>query len=405
MNAQKIADDIYRIAVNIEDRDYRFEGIWPLPNGISINAYLIRDEKNVLIDLTQDIMDFPRDFSAQLGDASLSVEDIDIVVVNHMEPDHTGWLREFCARNSKAVIYCSEKAVPLLAAFMGIGAGRIVVVTDGMTLSLGRHELQFFSTPNIHWPETIMTWERTRGILFSGDAFGSYGSVPADVMSDGRITAERRRFYLDEARRYYANIVATFSASVLKGIEKIARLDIRIICPSHGIVWQERPGEIVEEYRRLAGYGSGPGEREVTLVWGSMYGNTEKAVGTITDALRARGIPVRVFHVPADDVSYILASAWRSNGLIFCMPTYDYQMFPPMAHVIDELLRKRMRNKKVFRCGSYGWVGGAQKDFLAMTEKSGWEICGSYEWKGAMTGQDHGTLRRLVGEFADRVIA
>nr|MDA3851281.1 FprA family A-type flavoprotein [Spirochaetaceae bacterium] len=168
MKVQSIMDDIYRLGVNIEDKDYLFEGIWPIPHGTSINGYLIKGEMNVIIDLTQDIMDFPRALENQLQGASLEIEDLDIIVVNHMEPDHSGWLREFCRRNSKAVIYCSEKAVPLLKAFSGIEESRAIAISDGMTLDLGdKYQLQFFNTPNIHWPETMMTYETKRGILFS----------------------------------------------------------------------------------------------------------------------------------------------------------------------------------------------------------------------------------------------
>ncbi|MCL1979459.1 MAG: FprA family A-type flavoprotein, partial [Proteobacteria bacterium] len=184
MQIKQVIDDIYRLAVNIEDKHYLFEGIWPVPHGVSINSYLIKAGKNVLIDLTQDIFGFPQELTRQLDGATLRIEDIDILVVNHMEPDHSGWLREFCQRNSKAVIYCTKKAVPLLNAFAEVPAERAVAITDGMILTVGDYELQFFDTPNIHWPETMMTYERKRQILFACDAFGSYGSIGEDAIFD-----------------------------------------------------------------------------------------------------------------------------------------------------------------------------------------------------------------------------
>jgi flavorubredoxin len=402
MKIHKVVDEIYHLSVNIEEEGYLFEGIWPVPNGVSINGYLIKGEKNVLIDLTQDIMDFPAAIARQIESTSIGIEDIDILVVNHMEPDHSGWLRDFCKKNTQAVIYCSEKAVPLLKAFSDVPAERAVAITDGMTLAVGEdYELQFFNTPNIHWPETMMTFEKKRGILFSCDAFGSYGSLDEDAVFDDQVSNEKHAFYENEALRYYANIVAGFSLPVLKGLEKLSGLDIKTICPSHGIIWRENPSVIVEHYKRYANYAKGPCEKEVTLVWSSMYGNTKKVVSTIIEVLRSRKIPVHVHQVPGDDVGYILADAWKSRGLIFGMPTYEYKMFPPMAHVIEELQLKKVKNKKVFRFGSYGWVGGAQRDFDAKTEKSGWDVVGCFEWQGAATEEDHDAIRKAVEAYCD----
>jgi flavorubredoxin len=404
MHIKKVVDDIYRLSVNIEDKNYLFEGIWPIPHGISINGYLIKAEKNVLIDLTQDIFHFPQDFTQQMGGLSLAIENIDILIINHMEPDHSGWLREFCTKNSKAVIYCTKKAVPLLNAFAGVPAERAVAITDGMVLEVGDYELQFFDTPNIHWPETMMTYERKRGILFSCDAFGSYGSIDENAIFDDQLSSEKHAFFEEEALRYYANIVATFSAFVLKGLEKLAALEIKVLCPSHGIIWRENPAVIIDLYKRYAQYSKGPAEREVTVVWSSMYGHTKQVLSLVIETLRKRHIPVHVFQVPGDEIGYILASAWKSAGLIFGMPTYEYKMFPPMAHVIEELQVKKVTNKKVFRFGSFGWSGGAQKDFEAKTEKSGWDKLGSYEWQGAPTDADKAAIQKAVEAYCDTLI-
>ena len=403
MKIHKVVDEIYRLSVNIEEEGYLFEGIWPVPNGVSINGYLIKGEQNILIDLTQDIMDFPAAFEKQIESASISVEDIDILVVNHMEPDHSGWLGDFCRKNTTAKIYCTEKAIPLLQVFGGVSADRAVAITDGMTLTSGDYELQFFNTPNIHWPETMMTYEKKRGILFACDAFGSYGSVEDDAVFDDQVSDEKHAFYEKEALRYYANIVAGFSLPVLKGLEKLGGLDIKVICPSHGIIWRENPGKIIADYKRYAEYAKGPGEKEVTLIWSSMYGNTRQIVSTIVEVLRKRKIPVHTYRVPEDDVGYILGDAWKSKGLIFGMPTYEYKMFPPMAPVIDGLILKKVKNKKVFRFGSYGWVGGAQRDFDTKTEKSGWDVTGIYEWQGTPTEEDHAAIREAVEAYCDQL--
>jgi len=404
MDIKQVVDDVYRLSVNIEDKDYLFEGIWPIPNGISINGYLIKGDKNVLIDLTQNIFDFPQQVTHQMTEVTLDVNDIDILVINHMEPDHSGWLREFCKKNTKAVIYCTKKAVPLLTAFAGVPAQRATAITDGMVLPVGDYELQFFETPNIHWPETMMTYERKRGILFSCDAFGSYGRIEENAIFDDQVSQEKHQFYESEALRYYANIVATFSPAVLRGLTKLGGLDIKVICPSHGIIWRENPNVIIEHYKRYAEYSDHPGEREVTVVWSSMYGNTKQIVPTVVETLRKKNLPVHVFQVPGDEIGSILASAWKSAGLVFCMPTYEYKMFPPMALTIEELLVKKVTKKKVYRFGSYGWVGGAQRDFDAKTEKAGWDILGHYEWQGAPTDADQDAVRTAMEGFADAVI-
>jgi len=404
MHIKNVVDDIYRLSVNIEDKNYLFEGIWPIPHGISINGYLIKGEKNVLIDLTQDIFNFPQEFTQQMSGLTLAIEDIDILIVNHMEPDHSGWLREFCKKNSKAVIYCTKKAVPLLNAFAGVPAERAIAITDGMILEVGDYELQFFDTPNIHWPETMMTYERKRKILFSCDAFGSYGSIDENAIFDDQISSEKHKFFEEEALRYYANIVATFSPFVLKGLEKLGGLEVKVICPSHGIIWRDNPAVIIDLYNRYALYSKGPAEREVTVVWSSMYGHTKQVLSLVIETLRKKSIPVHVFQVPGDEIGYILASAWKSAGLIFGMPTYEYKMFPPMAHVIEELQVKKVTNKKVFRFGSFGWSGGAQKDFEAKTEKSGWDKLGSYEWQGTPTDADKAAIQKAVEEYCDAVI-
>jgi len=182
---------------------------------------------------------------------------------------------------------------------------------------------------------------------------------------------------------YYANIVASFSTFVTRGIEKLSSLDIKVIAPSHGIVWRENPKEIIDSYARFASYMNGPAEAEVTVIWSSMYGNTEKLVNNVVQGVRKEGLPVHVHRVPDEHVGIILASAWKSAGLILGMPTYEYEMFPPMAWVLDMFRRKKVLNKKVLRFGSAGWSGGAQRELDKLTEKLKWDFIEPIEWIGA----------------------
>ncbi len=403
-----MTDGVYRLGVNITEPDYLFEGIWPIPDGTSINSYLIKGEKTAVIDLTQDIADFPKQLIDQMEGGGFDPAKIDFIIVNHMEPDHTGWLRNYHELNKNAAIYCTKKSVPLIEQFCGI-TENVHAIKDGETLDLGLGKvLTFFETPNVHWPETMMSWLGGDGILFSCDGFGSYGSVEEAVFDD-QCSQEQLEFYEREALRYYANIVASFSTFVERAIKKLteAKLDIKMIAPSHGIIWREEPEKIIGDYLRYAGYMNGPAEPEITVVYGSMYGNTAEMLNSVVRGIRSEKVPVHIHRVPKAGMGFILADAWKSAGLVLGMPTYEYRMFPPMAHVIDDLLRKKVGNKKAFRFGSFGWSGGAQKELEELTAKAKWDFIDPVEWQGAPSkenleeGYNRGReLARLVKEFA-----
>ena len=383
MKGTKITDGIYRLGVNLGG-DLLFEGMWPIPDGISINSYVVRGATTALIDLVEDIGGKPAEYEQALASLSLSPKDIDCLILNHMEPDHTSWLPEFYRRNPDLEFYITAKGAALLKAFCGIEKN-VHVVKTGDVLDLGAGKtLTFYEAPNLHWPETMVTFENSSGILFSCDAFGSYGAI-TDTIFDDQLSSDQYDFFMQEALRYYANIVAAFSAFVEKAITLLKNLDIKIIAPSHGIVWRENPGAIIAAYSRLARYMNGPAEPEITVIWSSMYGNTEKVVSAMIQGARSEGFPVHVYRTPKDDIGFILASAWKSAGLIIGMPTYEYRMFPPMAWVLDMFARKKVMNKKVLRFGSFGWSGGAQRELETLTEKLKWDFMPPVEWQGAPT--------------------
>ncbi len=405
MKAVKITEGIHCLPVNLENYQL-FEGMWPMPNGISINAYVVKGEKTALIDLIEDVNGKPAEFEAEMQSISLTAQDIDYLIINHMEPDHNSWLPVFHKKNPDVQIFLTAKSAPLLKSFYNI-ENNVRIVKDGDTLDLGNGKvLTFYETPNIHWPETMMTFEQSSGTLFSCDAFGSYG-ILNDVYFDDQLSTTQHEFFINEALRYYANIVSSFSTFVTKGIEKLQGLDIKAIAPSHGIIWRENPKAIIDSYARFASYLNGPAEAEITVIWSSMYGNTEKLVNNIVQGVRKEGLPVHVHRVPEEHVGVILASAWKSAGLILGMPTYEYEMFPPMAWVIDMFRRKKIWNKKVLRFGSAGWSGGAQRELTALTEKLKWEFVEPIEWKGApgeieleLATQRSQELAKAVKEFA-----
>ena len=401
MKAVKITEGIYCLPVNLESYKL-FEGMWPMPNGISINSYIVQGEKTALIDLLEDVGTKPADFDAEMASIGISAKDIDYLILNHMEPDHTSWLPVFHARNPDMKIILTGKAKQLLKDFCGI-ENNVEVIKDGDSLDLGKGKvLTFYETPNIHWPETMMTYESSSGTLFSCDAFGSYGTLN-DVYFDDQLSTSQHDFFINEALRYYANIVSSFSTFVSKGIQRLSTLDIKVIAPSHGIIWRENPEAIIDSYSRFAGYLNGPAEAEVTVIWSSMYGNTEKLVNNIVQGVRSAGLPVHVHRVPDDHVGLILASAWKSSGIILGMPTYEYEMFPPMAWVLDMFRRKKIWNKKVLRFGSAGWSGGAQRELDHLTEKLKWEFIDPIEWKGAPTDVELDLALKQSRLLADKV--
>jgi flavorubredoxin len=402
MKVTTVTDGIYRLSANMEE--ILFEGLWPVPNGVSMNSYIVKGEKTALIDGVCDWDGVPETLFAQLEIINVDPESIDYVIINHMEPDHSGWLDDFRKIRPDFTIVTGKKSVPLLDAYFGI-TENIMVVGDGDSLDLGDGRvLAFAEIPNVHWPETIATFDTKSGTLMPCDAFGSFGSA-GEAMYDDELSPEQMEFYENEAIRYYSNIVATFSVPTAKAIQKASSLPIKIIAPGHGIVWRKNPEKIINDYIRYASYQKGPCENEVTLIWGSMYGMTEQAVQPAIEALESEGMKVHVHRVPDDSWGDILTSAWSSTGLVLAMPTYEYKMFPPMHAVLEELAKKKVLNRKVFRFGSYSWSGGAQKelDEIVTRLKPGWEFLEPVEFKGRPGKEDIETIRARCRELAVQV--
>ena len=401
MKAYPISDSVYCLHADI-DTDDLFEGIWPIPDGVSLNSYLVKGDKVALIDLVRDWTDAPKQVSDQLATVGISFADLDYLVLNHLEPDHTGWLAEFKKRYPKIEILATKKGIELVKSFYKIEDGLRAVAT-GDTLDLGKGKvLQFVEAPNVHWPETMVTWDAESGTLFACDAFGSFGKL-GDRVFDDQFTEAEHLFYEKESLRYYANIVSSFSVFVERAVKKLEGLEIKCIAPSHGIVWRKEPMKIVERYLRYARYMNGPAEKEIAIVWGSMYGNTRRGLDAVIRGIVAEGLPYSIHRVPNEDVSFILADAYKSAGIVLAMPTYEYAMFPPMAYAIDIFKRKHVHGKKVLRIGSWGWVGGAKKEYDAAIADLKWTCVDSHEWAGAPGEADLADLERKGRELARAV--
>ena len=394
MPSVEICPGVFWIGLNDRTTDL-FEGIWPVSDaGVTYNSYVIRGEKNVIVDLAKG---FKTDEYFELLDSIVPLGKIDYIVINHMEPDHTGAIRALSRIPQKCTLLATEKAREMLAAYYGI-TENIRTVADGEELSIGSKTLRFLHTPFVHWPETMVTYDVTDRILFSCDAFGGYGTLPGTTFED---QVPDLRFYERESLRYYVNIVAKFSTPTLAAIQKLAGVPVQIIAPSHGLVWRRDPGRIVELYRKWAGLAKGGGETGVTLVYGSMYGNTEKMMNAVAQGISRSGLPVEIFDAARTHSSYILPALWTWRGVMVGAPTYEGSLFPPVAQALDMAVLKRVVNKKTAVFGSYGWSKGGMAAFQKLVEPLKWDVTDILEFRGGPTAE----LLKKGEEFGERFAA
>ena len=379
--AIEISKNIFWIGVNDRTTDL-FEGLWPIAReGVTYNSYLIKDKKSAIIDLSKSIK--TDSFFDEIAGVT-DLKEIDYVIINHMEPDHTGVLKTLRRLSPNVKILCTAKAKKMISDYYGI-TDNIQTVENGETIDLGENKLTFYHVPFVHWPETMVTFMEKQGILFSCDAFGSYGAFSGSIFDDD---CKNIDFYKKEALRYYVNIITKFSRNVLSAIEKLSGLDIKTIAPSHGLIWRKNPAEIVKLYREWAELSGVPGKPGITLLYGSMYGNTEKMMNAVSLGASSTGLPVEIFDVARTDVSYIMPYVWTRSGVILGAPTYEVGLFPPMVNALEILALKKIENKKVFYFGSYGWSGGALKRIKSTTEPLKWDITETFEFQGGATEED-----------------
>ncbi|MBN1307251.1 MAG: FprA family A-type flavoprotein [Chitinispirillaceae bacterium] len=396
MREIKITDDTFWVGVNDRTTDL-FEGLWPIDTtGISYNSYAIKDRKNVLIDLAKAFK--TDDFFDQISNI-VPFSDINYIILNHMEPDHTGVIKTLRMLSPQAEIICTPKAVRMLNEYYGI-TERIRTVNDGDTLDIGSRTISFHHVPFVHWPETMVTYDQKTNVLFSCDAFGGYGALQGALFDD---EYSDMAFYEKESLRYYANIVAKFALPVLNAIKKLSPLEIKCIAPSHGLVWRKSPAQIVELYRRWAEYGTNGGEKGVTLLYGSMYGNTEIMMNAIAEGIASGGICPEIFDVSRNHPSYMLPALLVNKGVAAGAPTYEAALFPYMQNILEKAALKSIRNKKAVYFGSYGWSKGALKKTRELTEPLGWHYIGDLEFAGGPKPHDIKKgfeLGRLIAEAA-----
>ena len=381
--------------VGVNDRITEFfEGLWTIKQeGVSYNSYLLRDEKNVVIDLCKSML--TGEYFNQLEE-QVPVDKLDYVVINHMEPDHTGALRTLMQKAPQVQLVGTAKTRDMLREFYGI-TENVRVVTDGEVLDLGRHKLRFIVSPFIHWPETMMTYEETEKILFSCDAFGSYGALNGIIFDDPCVDVA---WYEQEALRYYTNIVAIFPKPVRNALAKLTSVPVDVIAPSHGLIWRNNPKRMIELYDRWSSLATEPAAPGVTLLYASMYGNTEEVMEAIAQGVVDAGMPLKVFNVSKTPMSYILPYLLTWNGVIVGAPTYEGGLFPEMAAALEIAEGKHMFNRKAAYFGSRAWAGGAERQFKTLAEELKWDVTSTFNFVGAPSRQELTSARDFGREFA-----
>lgn len=359
---QKLTDNIYYIGVN--DRTTAlFEGLWPLPAGVSYNSYLIDDEKTAVIDCVG-----PEFFEEHLANmrSVLGSRPVDYIIVNHMEPDHSGALALFRQFYPQARIVGNKKTISMLEGYYGIDGADCIAVADGTTLELGRHTLSFHLVPMVHWPETMVTYDSTSGTLFSGDAFGCFGALNGTVLD----TETDIEPYFPEMRRYYSNIVGKYATPVQNALKKLAAINIKMICPTHGPVWTEAAGRVIAEYDRMSRYEA---EEGAVVVYASMYGNTRQMAEEVARGLSEAGIRKIVVHDAArTPLSFILSDIFTYKGLAIGATTYNGDVNPAVKAVLEAVKLREVKHRAMAAFGSFTWAGKAAKTISDFADNMGY---------------------------------
>ena len=389
---QKITENIYYVGVNDRNKSL-FEGLWPLPYGVSYNSYLIDDEKVCLIDTVE--VDFFTQYIEHIQEV-IGNRKVDYLVINHMEPDHSGSIALIKKYYPEIQIIGNKKTFQMMEGFYGIAEGTLEV-KNGDTVELGKQTLNCVLTPMVHWPETMVTLCGTT--LFSGDAFGCFGALNGGVI-DAQINCDS--FWL-EMERYYSNIVGKYGTPVQNALKKLADVKLDYICSTHGPVWHEHINKVIAIYDRLSKYETEPG---LVICYGTMYGNTERAAEVIARAASEAGVKnIVVYNVSKTHHSYIIRDVFRYKGLIVGAPTYNTALYHEMDVLLSELAGKDIKNHLLGWFGSYGWASKAVSEIARWNEERlHFEQVGEpVEIKQSLTAETKAQCEALGRAMAERL--
>lgn len=396
---QEITDKIYWIGGN-DRRLERFENMFPIPKGVSYNSSLILDEKTAIIDTV--------DASIRMQYLEnikylLDGRELDYLIINHMEPDHCGNIEDLLALYPNMKIVGNKKTFAFFEQFYNTFAtDNYLEMKEGEVLDLGEHKLKLFATPMIHWPEVTVTYEETKKILFSADAFGTFGTLNGNIFKD---EVDFEGYYLSEMRRYYTNIVGKYGPQVQSALKKLSTLEIEMVVPLHGPIWRTKEdiAYLLDLHHKWSSYI--PEKNGVVLVYGSMYGNTENIINCMANELAKKGITdIKVFDVSKTHPSYIVAEAWKYSHLVVGAPTYNASLYLPMRELLNELSDLSFQNRKVSIVGNYTWASGAMKTMKTKFEKDfkKIEIVGEIlDVKSTLNSETEKNFYDLVDEIAN----
>lgn len=397
-STRKVKDDL--IYVGGSDRRLsRFENLFPIPKGVSYNSYVLLDEKTVLFDTADESIS--RQYIENVVHA-LNGRPLDYMVVQHMEPDHCAMIDDMLRRYPEAKMVCSAKAVSMFAQFYGTDvAARALVVKEGDKLSTGEHTLHFVMAPMVHWPEVMVTYDEKDKILFSADAFGTFGALAGNIFND-EITFDT--VWMNDARRYYTNIVGKYGVQVQALLKKAASLDIEMICPLHGPIWRKDLGLLLEKYQKWSTYE--PEDKTVMIAYATMYGNTENAANVLAGMLADKGVKnIAMYDVSETDVSELVAESFRCSHLVLAAPTYNSRIQPKMEAYLSDIKALNLQNRTVAVIDNGTWAATAGKQMIGMLEgmKNMTILENTISIKSALAENQLGALEALADELAKQV--
>lgn len=395
-NVMQINDDVTYVGAS--DRKLAlFEAVYPLVNGVSYNSYLVNDEKTVLLDTVD------RSVSGVFFENIAHVLDgrkLDYVIVNHMEPDHAATLGELVLRYPEVKIVSNAKVVAMIKQFFDFDVdARVQVVAEGDTFSTGKHTFTFAMAPMVHWPEVMVTFDTTDGILYSADAFGTFGALAGNVFAD-EVDFENK--WLDEARRYYTNIVGKYGPQVQMALKKALALDIKMICPLHGPIWRENIAWFVDKYNKWSNYT--PEDNTVLIAYASIYGGTENAANILASELAKKGVKnIAMVDVSVTHPSYIISEAFRCSHIVFAAPTYNAGIFTPMETVLLDLAAHNLQNRTVafIENGSWAPISAKLMGDIVAKMKNMTVLASKATLKSTVKDAQREELKTLVSEIAE----
>ncbi len=391
----QLSEQIYYVGVN-DRRTALFENMWPLHRGVSYNSYLIVDEKITLIDTVE--VGHTDKWLARVR-SIIGKKPIDYLVVNHMEPDHSGAILLLRELYPQITIIGNKKTLPMIDGFYGVN-DNLKEVSEGESLNIGQHKLTFYTVPMVHWPESMVCFEETTQTLFSSDAFGSFGTLDGGIFD----TEIDFSWFEDEMRRYYSNIVGKYGNPVQKALSKLSGLSIQTIAPSHGPLYCEHIAKMIALYDQWSRY---EGEEGVVIAYASMYGNTEEMAEAVARELAENGIKnIRVYDVSKTHPSYIISDIFKYKGIILGSPTYSNELHPNMEALVMKLQHMGIANHLYGVFGSFTWSGAAAKKLAEVGEELKWELVNPYvEEKQGLKPEKYQACLALGKAMADKLKA